>query len=761
MSDPIPYAHSLSDRPLDHWEPLGRHLDAVGDTAARFAAPFHTAELARVTGRLHDLGKLAPEFQSYIRGERPRGVDHSSAGAALALDHWAPALARPMAAAIAGHHAGLADGTALTDRLKLWRSGNPQLPAGWQDLVGTPPDAGALAPRGLKPDPDNRGFSFFFLTRMLFSCLTDADFLETERFYAEADGRTAPRGGHTPLRELGNRVAAHLAELRAAAPDTPVNRIRAEVLDAVLAKAGLPPGPFTLTVPTGGGKTLASLAFALDHAARHGLKRVIYVIPYTSIIEQTAGIFRSILGEADVLEHHASFDWDRGRTSDDSGADGLAKLRRAAENWDVPVVVTTAVQFFESLFANRPARCRKLHNIAESVVILDEVQTLPVGLVRPCLAALAELARNYRVSPVLCTATQPAFRRQDGLNGGLDIPGERELAPDPAGLYRRLKRVSVERLPAPVSDDTIAARFAEAPQMLVIVNSRAHARGLYEKIRALPGAVHLSTLMCPAHRRQVLAGIRTRLAAGAPVRLVATSLIEAGVDVDFPEVWRAAAGLDQIAQAAGRCNREGRRAEGRVVVFEPAEARPPHDLKVRFQAAGPVFRSGEEIIALPAIRSFFRALYWQKGAAALDDTKLVIGGAEKAGVLPAIAERAGSQEFPFAEIAAKVRLIDDFNEPVVVPWRAHPEDDAADRLMARIAAMEKPLAADLRALQSYVVPVPPKDRGIWLTAGVLRALHPALGDTILRFGGLDYYDADCGVRLDGDNLRSPDRNIIS
>ncbi|MGH2340117.1 CRISPR-associated endonuclease Cas3'' [Segnochrobactraceae bacterium EtOH-i3] len=754
------FAHSVPDMPEALWEPLGRHLEAVGDTAARFAAPFHVAELARVAGRLHDLGKLAPEFQAYIRGERPRGVDHSSAGAAFALDHWAPVLARPMAAAIAGHHAGLADGPALTERLTLWRRDNPQLPAGWQDLVGTPPDARALAPRGLVPDRETAGFSFFFLTRMLFSCLTDADFLETERFYADADGRAVARGGHTPLPELRDRVFAHLAELRAQAPDTPVNRIRAEVLDAVLAKAGLSPGPFTLTVPTGGGKTLASLAFALDHAVRHGLKRVIYVIPYTSIIEQTAGIFRTILGDADVLEHHASFDWDRTRDRND-GADGLAKLRRAAENWDVPVVVTTAVQFFESLFANRPARCRKLHNIAESVVILDEVQTLPVGLVRPCLVALAELSRNYRVSPVLCTATQPAFRKQDGLKGGLDIPGERELAPDPAGLYRRLKRVSVERLPDPVGDEAIATRFADADQMLVIVNSRAHARGLYERIRALPGAVHLSTLMCPAHRRQVLAGIRTRLAEGLLVRLVATSLIEAGVDVDFPEVWRAAAGLDQIAQAAGRCNREGRRTEGRVVVFEPAEAKPPHDLKVRFQAAGPVFRSGQEIIGLPAIQSFFRALYWQKGPAALDDTRLEIGGAEKAGVLPAIAERAGSQEFPFAEIAAKVHLIDDFNEPVVVPWRAHPEDDAAEKLMARIAAMEKPLAADLRALQSYIVPVPPRDRGVWLTAGVLRPLHPALGDTILRFGGLDYYDADCGVRLDGDNLRSPGVNIIS
>ncbi|WP_437374622.1 CRISPR-associated helicase/endonuclease Cas3 [Inquilinus limosus] len=309
--------------------------------------------------------------------------------------------------------------------------------------------------------------------------------------------------------------------------------------------------PVTLTVPTGGGKTLASLSFALEHAVRHGLRRVIYVIPYTSIIEQTAQVFRQALGsEDDILEHHASFDWERARRTrpDDEAPDALAKLQRAAENWDVPVVVTTAVQFFESLFADRPSRCRKLHNIAGSVVVLDEAQTMPVHLLRPCMAAIDELARHYGASVVLCTATQPALRAVDGFeNGGFAIDDERELAPDPQDLYRRLKRVAVERLPGPVDDAAIARRFAEQPQMLCIVNRRAHAQRLFAAIRDLPGAVHLSTLMCPLHRRQVLAGLRDRLRQRLPVRLVATSLIEAGVDIDFPEVWRAAAGIDSIA----------------------------------------------------------------------------------------------------------------------------------------------------------------------------------------------------------------------
>ena len=249
-----------------------------------------------------------------------------------------------------------------------------------------------------KQDRKNKGFWLSFLFRMLFSCLVDADFLETERFYANARGEPILRGGHANLIELRDRLRTYMSKKRADARPTALNALRGEILDHSVAKATLQPGLFTLTVPTGGGKTLASLSFALEHAVHNGLCRVIYVIPFTSIIEQTAEVFREGLGtHDDILEHHASFDWDRAeaaRSSDDEGTDGLLKLRRAAENWDVPIVVTTAVQFFESLFANRPSRCRKLHNIVDSVVILDEAQTLPVDLLLPCMAALDELARN-------------------------------------------------------------------------------------------------------------------------------------------------------------------------------------------------------------------------------------------------------------------------------------------------------------------------------------------------------------------------------
>jgi CRISPR-associated endonuclease/helicase Cas3 len=462
----------------------------------------------------------------------------------------------------------------------------------------------------------------------------------------------------------------------------------------------------------------------------------------------------------DVLEHHASFDWERAaeaQRDDGEGADGLAKLRRAAENWDVPIVVTTAVQFFESLFAARTSRCRKLHNLAGSVIVLDEAQTLPLPLLRPCMAALQELRTNYNASVVLCTATQPALRQMDGFKGGFNLDDTRELAPDPKGLYACLKRVKVEHIAKPVTDETIAASFAERPQMLCIVNSRAHARAVLEAIRDMPGATHLTTLMCPRHRRSVLTEIRLRLAAGEPVRLVATSLIEAGVDIDFPEVWRAAAGLDSIAQAAGRCNREGGPVLGRTVVFEPTEAKPPAALKAFWQAARPVLSRHSDPLTLDAVRAYFQELYWQKGEAAFD-TACVDG---RPGILPAIAERAPDARFPFASIAAAFRMIDDIMEPVVVPWRADPKDNDAETALNRIARMERPLARDLRRLQQYTVPIPPKAREAWLAAGVLRPIHSALGDALLRFDDLAHYDPLIGVRLDEPTLRAAELNVIS
>lgn len=763
------FAHSLEGALEEFWEPLAHHLVAVGDTAARFAAPFGWAGLAEAAGKLHDIGKCSTAYQAYIRAQRMdgrRGPDHSTAGAREAARLY-PAYAKLLSFVIAGHHAGLADGAGLERRMTLQYPIEPYV--GWEQQTGDLPPASSLAP-SLKGGGISRhaGFSQAFLTRMLFSCLVDADFLETEKFYARATGKSLERGEFTPIAELRSRLRRHMALVTSRSVASEMNLLRSRVLEHAVSKAETPPGFFTLTVPTGGGKTLASLSFALEHAMQHGLQRLVYVIPFTSIIEQTASVFREALGDTDdILEHHSSFDWEPpdGNDSEGEGCNGLKKLQRAAENWDAPVVVTTAVQFFESLYAKRTSRCRKLHNLSRAVVVLDEAQTLPLPLLAPCLAALDELRRNYGASIVLCTATQPALRMHDRSlpeNLCLDIPLERELAPDPPSLYRALKRVQVEVRPGETDDAEIVARFEAQQQMLCIVNSRGHARTLFDAMRGLPGAAHLTTLMCPLHRRAVLEGVRAQLRAGAPVRLVATSLIEAGVDVDFPEVWRAAAGIDQIAQAAGRCNREGLINCGRVVVFEPSRAhKPPHALKAFWQAARLILPKHADPLSLEAVTAYFRELYWQKDAHrredALDAAQL---DGEAFPILRSIRERAANWSFDFEKIARAFRIIEQVMDPVIVPWRAYAEDEEAERLLLEMATADRPRKSDLRRLQLYTVSVPPKARLNWLTAGVLSPVHPALGDALLKFHDLAHYNEATGIDLQSPDYRAAELNVL-
>lgn len=674
------FAHSVDGQSEQYWELLSHHLSMVGGRAADLAQPFGASTIALAMGLLHDIGKTSQSYQLYIRRPKeqggPKGPDHSSAGAKQAICTYGRN-GRMMAFGIAGHHAGLMDGSGheagnLPGRL----SKQVEDYSGWQDHVTGLPSAEDVShglPK-LTPNAIEPGFSLSFLVRMLFSCLIDADFVETEAFYAQSRGEPRPSRGGTLKPAHREAVRAYMALHRR--DDTPVNQLRSSILDHANAKAALPPGLFTLTVPTGGGKTLTSLSFAMEHAFAHDLRRIIYVIPFTSIIDQAAEIFRKDVGLGDaVLEHHSSFDADKyqptsGNDKEEEGPAGLAKLRRDTENWDAPIVVTTAVQFFESLFAARTSKARKLHNLAKSVIILDEAQSIPVHLLRPCMAAIDELARNYGATVILCTATQPALRTQDGAlpktpQGaieGLDIADARELAPDPKALYTQLKRVAVEWRREPVSDAEIVDRFAAQPQMLCIVNSRAHARDLFDAIRDQDGAVHLTTLMCARHRRAVLAKVREDLKAGAPVRLVATSLIEAGVDVSFPEVWRAAAGLSSIAQAAGRVNRNGElgalgQAFGRAVVFEPADHTIPPMIAAFYQPARNVLRqAGVDVLGLDAVRDYYHWLYWGQGYKALDAATLA---GERFPIIPAIRDTARDCGFPFSRIAQAFRMIDD------------------------------------------------------------------------------------------------------
>ena len=775
-----PFAHSLPGKPTTEWETLVAHLDHVACLAAERAGAFGWAELARLAGRLHDIGKTSAQFQAYIRGQGSSGGDHATAGAREAERLCPPQFARMLALVIAGHHSGLADAPEIERRLAA------QLPPydGWEAHAGLLPAPADLRPtRSLAAAEAGRGCAGFtraFLVRMLFSCLVDADFIATETF-VQGRGQKLPRGGGLGIEVLRDRLRAHMQALGLAAKPSALNALRQEILEHAVARAGEAPGFFTLTVPTGGGKTLASLRFALEHAVLRAKRRVIVVAPFTAIIEQTAQVYREALGDPTrlghvVLEHHATFDWERAeqaaRADGGDERDGLGRLRRAAENWDAPVIVTTAVQFFESLFASRTSRCRKLHNIADSVVVLDEAQTLPRRLLLPCLAALDELQRNYGASVVLCTATQPAWRQLDRAllgpampgaeraNLGLAIDEARELAPRPRELYVALRRVQVEVLAGPVPDDVVVAAFARAPQMLCIVNTRRHARALFERVQALEpeAAFHLTTLMCPAHRRLVLSCVRTRLRAGLPVRLVATSLVEAGVDFSFPEVWRASTGLDSVAQAAGRCNREGERlpALGRVVVFTPAEETAWQDLQDVQQAAASALRDHADPLSLDAMAAYFRRLYAEAGLEALDATCLE--GREKAGILPALRAAEGLR-FPFRSIAEAFRLVEEEGPPVLVPW-----SEQGQALLDRLERGHEPLGPLLRQLQSYVVSVPPYAQAKGLQEGWLVPARRELGRGVLRVteeGFGSRYTAATGLDLGEAPPRTAAQNVFA
>lgn len=774
------YAHSLEGFPKDRWEELKYHSSRVAVRTAQNADAFGFRDLGFIAGALHDIGKMPETFQAYISGKASSGGDHSLMGARIALAMMPQPWRDFLSPIIAGHHTGLQDVKDHVARVN-GEKGKP-LP-GWEMHAPELPDLKTWkAPFAVENMPGPMGFARAFLTRMLFSALVDADSLATETFYAQAKGETVDRGGHSEIVELNTRLKAYMARMQAEAAAKPlrINELRRHILDHALGKAGLKPGLMTLTVPTGGGKTLTALAFALEHAVQNKLRRVIIVAPYQVVIEQTAAICRKALagpdgGEnvADVLEHHAAFDWEKvgevksrghkdGPPEDNDSRDVADKLRRAAENWDVPVVVTTAVQFFESLFANRRSPCRKLHNIAGSVVILDEVQTLPLKLLLPTLAALDELARHYNTTVILCTATQPALQQSEEFPGGLDLLPERELAPDPAGLYSELKRVDVEVRTEKVSDDEIVARFAEQPQMLCVVNTRAHARRLFDRIaKEMDGAVHLTTLMCPRHRRQVLEEVRRKLLAGEPVRLVATSLIEAGVDISFPEAWRAATGLDSAMQTAGRVNRSGTMTDpdghpmrGRLVVFEPADEKTPLDAAERWSVLKAVQSYRNEIDDPEAIREYFEELFWSKGDDYLDGAQ--VPGRPGKGILPAIAECSGRASHHFASIAVAYRMIDDgYNEPVVVPW-----DAEAEVLLERIERADPPGRSDLRRLQSYIVQIPKRIRDDWLARGVLRPVRRELGDALLRLDKLEHYKPETGVDIFDATYREPVTNII-
>ena len=711
------FAHSLDGQNASEWERLEDHLIAVAGTARESATDFGAGPVAEIAGLLHDLGKVKPAFQDKLRGIK-NNVSHSSEGARYALENFG-LIGKLIAFCIAGHHSGLPNGI---DRA----AGRPATPLAERleqaEPVSLPADLTLSAPAMPDPLADRSAQAFFelqFFTRMLFSALVDADFIETERFYAPG----APRGAPGELNALQAALAGHLGKF--GPPETAVNRLRAEVLEAAGKAACQPPGLFTLTVPTGGGKTLTSLRFALDHAQAHGLRRVVYVAPFTAIIEQTADVFRGALANRDaVLEHHSAFDAET-TFADETQAE---RLKLAAQNWDRPVVVTTAVQFFESLFANRTQKCRKLHNIARSVIVLDEAQALPVNHLRPCLAAMKELVRGYGCSVVLCTATQPAIRDADGLRAEEAIPAEetREIAPNPAELYRRLKRVDAQFL-GPLENDELASRVT-GRKALVIVNNKRQARAIYDLL-GRGNALHLSTNMTAAHRREVLARVRD----GFDGPVISTALVEAGVDLDFPEVWRAVAGLDSIVQAAGRCNREGKSdLLGQVHVFEPEEDfPPPPELQQNAEIALDILRAhAEDPLSPEAVRAYFQRLYWDRDA-----------DLDSRGIMRRIKETGNRLDFPFADIAHDFRLIEEVTRPLIIGAGEYRLDDRARNLL-EYGEYAGPIA---RAVQRYTVSVSPRVRNELVRVGAAHVVRPEdFADQFVVLDNARLYDEAAG-----------------
>jgi CRISPR-associated endonuclease/helicase Cas3 len=628
----VPYAHTPNS--AGQWHELQAHLQATAELARAFAERFGAGELAYYAGLWHDMGKFHPQFQAYLQacaqGKRAQPHPHARYGAAYAARHC-PLLAFP----IMGHHAGMPD---LSD-LKARLTQVADMPQAEQPALGAMP---ALAPPQVSLPhwlQQNDALQAELLTRMLFSCLVDADFLDTEAHFDPQRAAQRPQG--YDLRTLWDLFERNQNALLASAPPTPVNAVRRTVYEDALRAAQGEPGLYALTAPTGAGKTRALLAFALRHALTHDLERIIVALPYTSIIDQTADVYREILGEVVVLEHHSALE------VDDLSETALEQHRLLSENWDAPLIVTTFVQLFESLFSNLPSRCRKVHRLARSVIVLDEVQTLPVELLEPTVHALQQLIDDYGATVLLSTATQPALDRIALTNPPVQVVA------NPAQHFQTLRRVDYHVDLTPRDYNWLADAIAAREQIMVVLNTRKDAiatlDALHDRCPELAGVFHLSTLLCPAHRREVLAEVRRRLADGAPCRLVTTQVVEAGVDLDFPVVMRAVGPLDRIVQAAGRCNREGRLARGEVIVFELAQGSTPRGAyrtgtdEARISLQQP----NADLHQPDTYRDYFERLYQ---GVRLDREDI----------------QQARQRFQFETVAQKYRLIRDDTYPVIV-----------------------------------------------------------------------------------------------
>ena len=684
------------------------HLRGTATLAGTFASAFGRYDWGYCCGLLHDIGKYSAAFQHKIRTNGTEMVDHATAGAQVCKNQGV--FYSIMSYCIAGHHAGLPDYGNRADRASApTLSGRLKKKVedyeAFRTEVQIPPVAGPPFDARACVDPD---FSLSVFIRMLYSCLVDADFLDTEQFMKHGD--TGRMQGE-PMDVLLKKLETHVGEWRKQTDLHTINGRRTAILNACLAGGNMDKGIFRLTVPTGGGKTVASMAFALQHAVKHHMSRVIYVVPYTSIIEQNAQVFRDILGEENVLENHCNVDYE--------DSEELKPMQLAAENWDKPVVVTTNVQFFESLFSNKSSKCRKLHNIVNSVIVFDEAQMLPNNYLKPCVAMIEELVNMYGASAVLCTATQPA------LDSFFVKRKPIELCPNPEKQFDFFKRVTYKNL-GTVGQEMFLERLKEEYQVLCIVNTKKRAQKLYREMQG-EGVYHLSTSMCPKHRKIVLKEIRQCLENKKKCVVIATSLVEAGVDLDFRTVYLQLAGVDSMIQAAGRCNREGKNsaAESYVYVFQLDEKEYVPGQRKQIDVAKMLLGDQRQLDDLQSIESYFQMLYHLKGDSL--DKKHIL-------------EEFKRREYPFAKVGKEFRLIEDDTVTIFINF-----NEEAKSILEELKNKGF-TKARMRKAGQYCVNIYRREFGKIYDAGMLQTVSEDITDFYV-LENPDAYSMECGLDL--------------
>ncbi|WP_434309823.1 CRISPR-associated helicase Cas3' [Hominifimenecus sp. rT4P-3] len=691
------------------------HASGVANRASGFAAPFGSAAMGYRVGILHDTGKFSLEFQARLHGGKR--VDHATAGAREAFFQYQDI---DSAMCIAGHHGGLPDLGSRLDGVY----GGTLVARVHQEPGEQIPDYTKVVekiqlPEAKPPAFSREGaFATAFYIRMLFSCLVDADFLDTESFM----NGERHRGGYEDIPSLVERLQKKVEPWWEA--KSAINEKRCEILRRCFQCGEGEKGLYSLTVPTGGGKTAASLAFALTHAKQHEMPRVIYIVPYVSIIEQTAEVFRGFLGEENVIEHHSNVSYQKEGGKEDWDYEGESLVQRqawATENWDAPVIVTTAVQFFESLYANKSSKCRKLHNIGNSVLVFDEAQMIPLTSLKPCTAAIAELVKHYGCTAVLCTATQPSL-------GEFFAPVPiREICTDVEALFDFFQRVTYQDL-GRISDEDLVARLQKEQQVLCVVNTKAEAQKLYQALQG-EGCFHLSTLMTPNDRRRVIQEIRERLKMGQECRVISTSLIEAGVDLDFPTVYREFVGLDSILQAGGRCNREGKRSktESMVFVFQ-TEGKVPQMFRPNVEATKYVMGRFSELNQPEAIQAYFDFLHKMREAEL-----------DSAHIMEMLEKGANGSILPLRTVAEKFRIIESETKTVYIPT----EQNQNEIEQLRLGFWSKGL---LRRLGQDAVNIYPNH---WKKLDQMGALE-MLNENAAVLSRTDMYRVETGLNLDGE-----------